>query len=190
VLKGFAPASLLDSYEVERQPIGRQVIDAASAIHELFMAGRNSGPEGLVALRDSGFLADLVGKVSGVAYHYRKEGSSAGALPAAGDRMPNVRLAAGSAAAWSTDLLRHTSFTLLTAVPAGAADGSLERWSDTIASRYRGRVAAHVVARAPAELTGTGGARCYLVRPDGYVAASAPAAERGAIERSLTESLL
>jgi NADPH-dependent dioxygenase len=190
VLKRFAPDSLLDSYEVERKPIGRQVIEAASAIHELFMAGRNSGPEGLTSLRDSGFLTELVGKVSGVSYHYRKEGSSAGALPAAGDRMPNVRLAAASPAAWSSDLLRHTSFTLLTAVPAGAGEGSLERWSAAMASRYRDRLKAHVVRQAPAELTGSDGARCYLVRPDGYVAISTAASERGAIESWLAESLL
>ncbi len=38
VLKGWAPAALLDSYDSERKPIGSQVIAAASSIHELFMA--------------------------------------------------------------------------------------------------------------------------------------------------------
>jgi NADPH-dependent dioxygenase len=190
VLTGAAHETLLDSYERERKPIGQQVIAAASAIHELFMAGRNSGPEGLTALRDSGFLTELVGKVSGLSYHYRPEGTSAGALPAAGDRMPNCRLPAGAGAAWLTDLLRHTRLTLLAAVPDSAPEASLEAWLETTANHYRGRVEVRVVPRASSELVGTDGrAHCYLVRPDGYVAASASPQERGEIDRWLGATL-
>jgi NADPH-dependent dioxygenase len=189
VLDGTAPESLLESYERERKPIGQQVIDAASAIHELFMAGRNSGPEGLVALRDSGFLTELVGKVSGLSYHYRPEGAGAPTLPGAGDRMPNVRLPPGSGREWSTDLLRHTRLTLLAALPSGT-DRSLEDWATAIATTYRGRVEAHVVRDAPDDLVGSERrAHCYLVRPDGYVAVGAPADKRREIDRWLRESL-
>ncbi len=191
VLAGAAPERLLDSYELERKPIGEQVIGAASAIHELFMAGRNSGPEGLTALRDNGFLTQLVGKVSGLSYHYRPAGAGAGAWPAAGDRMPNLRLSAGANAEWSTDLLRHTRFTLLAALPASANERSLEAWLEATADRYRGRVEVRVVPNASHELVGQDGrARCYLVRPDGYVAVSASADDCGAVERWLGESLL
>jgi len=191
VLDRAAPESLLDSYEQERKPIGKQVIEAASAIHELFMAGRNSGPEGLTALRDSGFLTELVGKVSGLSYHYRAEGAAAGALPAAGDRMPNVRLAAGADGEWLTDLMRHTRFTLLAALPADADDDSLDAWLRSTARRYDGRVEVRVVPNASQELVGSEGlAHCYLVRPDGYVAVSAAARDRRDVERWLGASLL
>jgi hypothetical protein len=189
VLSRAAPESLLDSYERERKPIGSQVIGAASAIHELFMAGRNSGPEGLLALRDSGFLDELLGKVSGLSYHYRAEGTDAGALPAAGDRMPNVALPAGAGGRWLTDLLRHTNFTLLAMAPDNA-DASTESRLGAITGKYRGRVDGRLVANAPRHLvTADAGTHYYLVRPDGYVAASAPAQEVDAIERVLGEWL-
>lgn len=186
VLQGLAPESLLDSYERERKPIGAQVIGAASAIHELFMAGRNSGPEGLTKLRDSGFLTELVGKVSGLAYHYRADGAQTGALPDAGDRMPNVLLAGG---AWLADLQRHTRFTLLAAVGNGAPSTALAAWLDATAQRYRASVATHVVPHASAALRGAADAMLYLVRPDGYVAARAAAGDGAAIERYTRECL-
>jgi NADPH-dependent dioxygenase len=189
VSSGEAPASLLDSYERERKPIGEQVIGAASKIHELFMAGRNSGPEGLTALRDSGFLTELLGKVSGLSYHYRAESAVTGSLPIAGDRMPNVALAA-PAGQWLTDLLRHTRFTLLALVPR-EIDPAPESWLAATAAPYRRSVEARAVANAPAGLLAAdGGAHYYLVRPDGYVAASAPERDRAVIERRLAELLL
>ncbi len=106
VLKGHARPALLDTYESERKPIGKQVIAAASAIHELFLAGRNSGADALLALKNSGFLAELVGRVSGLAYHYRLEGEhlAEDTLPRAGDRLSNVRLYGKHSGQWLTDL--------------------------------------------------------------------------------------
>jgi NADPH-dependent dioxygenase len=191
VLKGWAPESLLDTYEQERKPIGEQVIGAASAIHELFMAGRNSGPEGLVALRESGFLAELVGKVSGLSYHYRSADAAPGSLPGAGDRMPNVALGTAGGVQHTTSLLRHTGVTLLAALASDRPTPPLQAWLDACASRYAGLLEVHVVPRAPEELVGPSGAdRCYLVRPDGYVAASTAAADGARIERWLAGNLL
>jgi hypothetical protein len=184
VLKGWAPESLLDTYEAERKPIGEQVIGAASAIHELFMAGRNSGPEGLVSLRDSGFLANLVGKVSGLAYHYRGADTvDTSPLPQAGDRMPNLPLASGG---WLVDWQRHTGFTLLVAVPEEGVDAALARTSSEYEQRYAGRLVVRTLPRAPQELVGAGDrAQAYLLRPDGYVAARVRADDSGAIDRAL-----
>jgi 2-polyprenyl-6-methoxyphenol hydroxylase-like FAD-dependent oxidoreductase len=68
VVAGRAEDALLDSYEAERRPIGAQVIAAASALHELFMAARSGGPEALAEMRESGALLRLVEQVSGIAY--------------------------------------------------------------------------------------------------------------------------
>ena len=190
VLDGFAPDSLLDSYERERQPIGKQVIGAASAIHELFMAGRNSGPEALTKLRDSGFLRELVGKVSGLSYHYRPEGANSDdPLPQAGDRMPNVKLGR-SDVEWLSDLLRHTSFTLLAALPITTATPEIVAFLDRIGTRYSGCLKTRTLPNAPAELlAGASTAQLYLVRPDGYVALRAAAHDTARVEGWLSSTL-
>jgi len=190
VLDGSAPPSLLDSYEAERKPIGEQVIGAASAIHELFMAGRNSGPEGLVKLRDSGFLAELVGKVSGLAYHYRSaEARATSGLPQAGDRMPNVALPDGTSP-WLGDALRHTGCTLIGALAGDEADGALLAELAAVESAYSGRVVTRVAKGAPEALVAMGSRpQLYLVRPDGYLAARGASGDSGAIDEWLAASL-
>ena len=195
VLKGLAPEGLLDSYEVERKPIGQQVIDAASAIHELFMAGRNSGPEGLKALRDSGFLTDLVGRVSGLSYHYRQDGTGPASDVAdlqAGDRMPNLRLPEGASATWTSDLLRHTQFTLLAACGTDAGTEELGSRLERLRERYPASLEVRVLTPAPTELVGAvpDDANLYLVRPDGYLALKTGARDIASLERWLSRSLV
>jgi len=190
VLDGLAPESLLDSYERERQPIGAQVIGAASKIHELFMAGRNSGPEALTALRDSGFLRELVGKVSGLSYNYRPDGANADdPLPQAGDRMPNVNLRRNDAE-WLFDLLRHTGFTLLVASPAARVTAELGGFLERIGARFPRGLKVRVVPQSPAQLTGgEAAAQLYLVRPDGYIALRAAEGDTARLESWLGSTL-
>ncbi len=166
VLKDEARPALLDTYESERKPIGKQVIGAASKIHELFMAGRSSGADALLELKNSGFLAELVGKVSGLSYHYRDdaEDSADTGMPRAGDRLPNVPLSGKHDGKWLVDLLRHSGYTLLVCA-AHEADVAAAKL------HVNPRVATHVLAPAPMRLLAAGAApQLYLVRPDGYLA--------------------
>jgi len=189
VLKGLAPEALLDTYEQERKPIGEQVIGAASAIHELFMTGRNSGPEGLTALRDRGFLTDLVGKVSGLSYHYRTAGQGAADTgPQAGDRFPNMRLTGGPAE-WLGDLTRGTGFTLLAARADDAPDAALESKLAALRTRYRAVLTTRVLKRAPPALLANGESCAYLVRPDAYIAARGESGDWQPIEGWLSRWL-
>jgi 2-polyprenyl-6-methoxyphenol hydroxylase-like FAD-dependent oxidoreductase len=181
VLKDHARPELLDTYESERKPIGKQVIGAASAIHELFMAGRNSGADALVALQESGFLTELVGKVSGLAYHYRGEGDAAGSdgMPAAGYRMPNVFLSGKHSGKWLTDLTRHGGYTLLVCVAHEA---------ETVGLRISPRqsLMMHALAPAPLELLHPDAApQIYLVRPDGYLAFRGDVSDSAGLEHAL-----
>jgi 2-polyprenyl-6-methoxyphenol hydroxylase-like FAD-dependent oxidoreductase len=180
VVKEEARPELLDTYDSERKPIGKQVVDAASKIHELFMAGRNSDADALLALRQSGALAELVGKVSGLAYHYRCDSDVAthDAMPRAGDRMPNPVLQGTHAGKPLSHLLHHGEFTLLlcTHDPHHVLELPLRRG-----------VVNEVLAPAPQELLSTDAApQLYLVRPDGYLALRCAATEPGLVAAYLT----
>jgi NADPH-dependent dioxygenase len=165
VLTGDARPELLDTYESERKPIGKQVIEAASKIHELFMAGRNSGADALLALQQSGFLTELVGRVSGIAYHYHPEHAAPAkdGMPGAGDRLPNLPLSGKHNGKMLTDLIRHGGFTVLVC----GQEADINRG----ALPLRSGVVTEILAPAPPQLLAAGSApQVYLVRPDGYLA--------------------
>lgn len=173
VIKGQATPTLLDTYESERKPIGAQVIAAASEIHELFMAGRNSTPEEVMALQQAGALSTLVSKVSGLAYHYRTPQSAADQsypeLPQAGDRAPDAQLP-NSKDQWLYSLTRHTGFTLLAAVPDGTATAEAEGILKQMKAQHPKLL--HTAILNPSPLAYIGKANetlLYLIRPDGYV---------------------
>lgn len=182
VVKGLARPGLLDTYEAERKPIGKQVIGAASAIHELFMAGRNSGADALLELRQSGFLADLVDRVSGLSYHYRGEDALAAddGMPQEGDRMPDCMLSGRHDGLCLLDLFRHGGFTLL-----ACTDGM------KLPLPPEQGVAVEVLDPAPpALLPASAPPQLYLVRPDGYLAMRCAAADADRVAARLREILM
>jgi 2-polyprenyl-6-methoxyphenol hydroxylase-like FAD-dependent oxidoreductase len=172
VEKGNAQASLLDSYESERHPIGEQVIQGASALHEIIMAHGTAVQERMQKVKDPAWLAIAAGRISGIAYTYRALATDPNSTeplagPAIGDRAPDVDLENGSTL---FDLLRHPDFTLLL-MPA--KDGAE---ADNIARECRDRfnrvVRVAVLAAESALIAryGRGEEGCFfLVRPDGYV---------------------
>lgn len=191
VLKGQAHASLLDTYESERKPIGEQVIAAASEIHELFMAGRSSTPEAMLALQQSGELSSLVSKVSGLAYHYRSESIAASTgnseLPQAGDRAPDALLP-GTKGRWLYDLTRHTGFTLLAALTEAKTNADADAALSAIKAMYPDLLHTAVLAPAPEIYIGSATApMLYLIRPDGYIGFSCTLADKAKLETWLED---
>lgn len=188
VLQGKANAALLDTYESERKPIGAQVIAAASEIHELFMAGRTSTPDEMLALQRSGKLEPLVGKVSGIAYHYRPEQAQAGDAPGglqAGDRAPDADLPQ-KAGARVFDYTRHAGFTLLAAVPEGAAAAEAEALLAQFQRQFPSLLRTGLLSPAPAVYAGrNAGTRLFLLRPDGYIGVHCAAGNPGPVREFL-----
>lgn len=183
VLDGSCLSNLLDSYEAERQPIGAQVIAAASSIHDLFMAGRGHAPEQVVALQETGELADLVGRVSGLAYHYRQGDAADGLV--AGDRAPNARLAVGGRL---FDPVRHSGFILLAALLNGADPAPAQRLLARYESRHPNLLKGLLVQPAPAPYRAeSGNPALYLVRPDGYLATMSHLGDTASLDGYLAE---
>jgi len=165
---GQAPSEILDSYETERHPVGRQVLRASGALLRV----RLIGPRPLVAATGRlapaamrvPFIANrMAGTFSGLSICYP---APAGSHPLTGKRVPDWPLADGARV---YEALRGGRFLLASsgALPAGVTDG-YARQVDTVAISDEGVPPGG--PGAPPEIIA-------LIRPDAYVAWAAPWAD-------------
>ncbi|MFE3884566.1 FAD-dependent monooxygenase [Streptomyces lydicus] len=179
VLRGHSPESLLDSYQTERHPVGRQVLRSSGALIRLALLHTAPGRAvRTLAARLVNHLRPLSGRairtISGIGIAYP---AGPGAHPLAGRRAPDIRLADGGRL---YALLRQGTFVLLvpsdepgiphTPPPKEASPGPAATRFVTASWRSGRRTA-------------------LLVRPDGYIAwatdATAPAARAAALRSAL-----
>jgi 2-polyprenyl-6-methoxyphenol hydroxylase-like FAD-dependent oxidoreductase len=150
-VQGWAPPGLLDTYQTERHPVGRQVLRTSDTL----LRGLTC-PPALVAARNAlafaatriPFLASrMAGAISGVTISYP---APHGAHPLTGKRVTDLPLTDGRCL---YQALRAGRFLLAGSpgvLPAGAANG------------YRDRVEAVQIAQASGTVA--------LIRPDAYIA--------------------
>jgi 2-polyprenyl-6-methoxyphenol hydroxylase-like FAD-dependent oxidoreductase len=199
VVRGDAPATLLDSYEAERRPVGETLLRVTDRFFAIAVGGGRVGravrrllPAIAVRLLALPVLRKRAARfVSQTAIRYRGSTLSVDAhgavrldkhAPRAGDRAPDVQL---DPARRLVELLHGPRHTLL--LFAGRSTALLERFatmSQEISTRYGELVHPTIVRLEPAhpaigEVDRSGaaheryGARAgavYLVRPDGYIA--------------------
>jgi 2-polyprenyl-6-methoxyphenol hydroxylase-like FAD-dependent oxidoreductase len=201
---GAAPESLLDSYEAERQPVAEAVLretDRATWMATL----KNPVVRGLRNLL-AGWLSHwgfvrrrLTLALSELGVNYRGSpvvaedwrGRSGSAAPHAGDRVPDIELAASAdGPARLFDLLRDTRHTLLLFEGSGATLADVDGLAEMVQGHWEGQVVSYRVCRPGTTPDGGSGAvvrplpdpdgrlhrrfdarsACvYLIRPDGYV---------------------
>ena len=213
VARGIADEALLDTYEIERQPIGRFVLrftDRAARI-----ATSESRVLRLLRTRLVPRLAPVVLRSARArAYGFRtlgqlrindrgspavEEGEPALSQgPRAGDRLPDARIARDGEAGWLQEAVAAPSFHLLLCGPTDGWD------ADDLAAvqeRHGGLVALHRLASeaAPGVLhdldgqafarLGVAGAAQYVVRPDGHIGYRSGGTDLGAVERYLARWL-
>ncbi|MFF3378959.1 FAD-dependent monooxygenase [Streptomyces sp. NPDC002680] len=163
VLRGTAPAELLDTYHGERHEVGRRLLLNTRAQSLLILGGTDVQP-----LRD--VLAELVryeevarhlaAKASGLDIRYDVGG---GTHPLLGARMPHLELGGTS----STALLRAGRGVLLDLADNPHLRRRAADWADRI----------DIVTARPGELPRSGELQetgGVLIRPDGHVAWIAP----------------
>lgn len=188
VMRGLAPEALLDTYEAERLPVMRNILNKTEAITGV-MSSRRPIVRGLLR-----HLAPRLGKtrpvqrsvpfrVSQIAVGYRRSPLSdhhgrAGRLRA-GDRVPDMPVLARVAhgGAWEErrlfGLLDPLRFTLLVAHPEGDGAAAVD-WCDAVRAwpiiRVVG-ISSHPGDAARRRFAATLGRSrgVFLVRPDGYV---------------------
>ncbi len=188
VLRGWAPESLLDSYQDERHPVGRSVLRSSGALVRLALArsaASRAARTVLSTLADS--LTPVVSlgarTLSGVSISYP---AARGAHPLAGHRVPDLRLSGDGPGHPSRlyEALRAGKFVLITtderapgAPFSGLEPAVAEPWSDRL------------VHAAPANPHGKLRSTVLLVRPDGYAAWAAADPSRAELRAALTQWL-
>ncbi|MFH8656754.1 FAD-dependent monooxygenase [Streptomyces afghaniensis] len=164
VLKGHAADPLLDTYQAERHPVGRSVLRSSGGIVRAAMARR----PWTIALRTAfaTFLGTVgparrkaLGQVTGIGYRYP---APRGSHRFTGHRVPDVALAGGGRL---HEAMRGGRFVLITPEP------------------YKAR--ADREDRLAVECWAGDRRTTVLVRPDGYAAWAADAADARAIEAAL-----
>jgi 2-polyprenyl-6-methoxyphenol hydroxylase-like FAD-dependent oxidoreductase len=199
VIKGRADAALLDSYEAERVPVARRLLNTTDRAFMLTVSD-----SWLVGLFRTQVLARIAafalgrervqrfafGVVSQTAIRYRKSllsqtlpGLPEGA-PVAGDRFPwlQLKLRTGGPAEDLFQKLDDTRFNLL--VMGQPAPAEVPGLGDLLIVHLVPEEAANTVELARA---GISVPAFYLLRPDGHVALAGARLEEGALTRYFAE---
>ncbi|PBC79158.1 bifunctional hydroxylase/dehydrase [Streptomyces sp. TLI_235] len=164
-LNGWAPDTLLDSYEAERRPIAKRVCMNTRAQLAMMHPAPEIDPlrELFSELMDLDQVNRYIGEmITGLDIRYPMNGESGGPEPShalVGRRMPPLPLLTPDGPVNAIELLaegRGLLIDLSGSLPAAWADGRTDRL-------------AHVAA-TPADRAKTPDAAALLVRPDGYVA--------------------
>jgi 2-polyprenyl-6-methoxyphenol hydroxylase-like FAD-dependent oxidoreductase len=164
VMQGRAPASLLDTYQAERHPVGELVLRMSGGLLRVALSGRRALPvvrtlaSAVLKLRPAARKAAAM--LSGIGIGY---GRPHGAHRMVGRRAPDLALAGGSRV---YEALRGGRFVLVAPADVSAAVGPAT-----------GHV---VVASEPTDRR-----RAMLVRPDGYIAWASDDADAAAVRAAL-----
>ncbi len=166
VLAGRAPEGLLDTYQTERHPVGKAVLRSSGGLVRLARA-QNPALRAVRALV-SAFVnaarparAKALAQISGIGYRYP---APRGSHRLVGTRVPDVALRSGRL----YEALRGGRFVLIAPQAGDVSEGRSARRDRLTVERWA-----------------SGRRTTVLVRPDGYVAWAADAADPAAVEAAL-----
>ncbi|MFF3646579.1 FAD-dependent monooxygenase [Streptomyces sp. NPDC002564] len=171
VLAGRAPEALLDTYHVERHPIGAQLARNARAAIELRLTGQEMAPlRDMLGelMRDKDAATHLAGLLSGLGITYDM---GPGEHPLLGRRMPpDLELLRADGTRTRIAELLHTAHGVL--IDTGGAGGAGK------AARLAEERAEHIDLVTGTWAKDPGPAlEAVLIRPDGYVAWTSPGSD-------------
>ncbi|MGW5437002.1 FAD-dependent monooxygenase [Nocardia asteroides] len=165
VVRGTAPAALLDTYHAERYPVGERLLANTKAQSLFILGGEEVGPlrevlRELVAYPE--VERHLAARVTGLDIRYDV---GRGSHPLLGARLPRRGLVRGGQATDTAALLRSGRGVLLDLTGNPALRRRAQPWTDRV----------DVVTATPTEpVDADARTTAVLVRPDGHVAWAAP----------------
>ncbi len=188
VARDEAPRALLDTYQRERLPIGKQLIAGTDALHSIMMAHGVDTHERLALTQVPGWQRTTAELIGGLSYTYRDDIDGepdlapphSGPLP--GDRAPDLDLPGGRTLYGALGSGTH----LLLLIADDATPGPAE----AIARAYRDRLGTLIETEIVPTAT-PGLAEAYgedadgsfaLIRPDGYIGARGSFAQTRALD--------
>lgn len=191
VLNGDAAPELLETYDIERVPVGRALLASTGEVMEIAMF-----PETAEDSRDSDFdfLRGLVRGMSGLALEYRDSPLTLpnpdGPGPRPGQRLTQINAAQADSPGWTRlrAALRDPAWHLL--VFGSTAPDVAPAWIRMHAItpyRQTDPAAIHDPDREVGQTLAAGPGDWILVRPDGYLAARGSGFEAGTIEQVFTQ---
>ncbi|MEV6063017.1 FAD-dependent monooxygenase [Nocardia asteroides] len=165
VVRGTAPATLLDTYHAERYPVGERLLANTKAQSLFLLGGEEVGPlrevlRELVAYPE--VERHLAARVTGLDIRYDV---GRGSHPLLGARLPRRALVRGGQATDTAALLRSGRGVLLDLTDNPALRRRAQPWTDRVDV---------VTATSTEPVDADARTTAVLVRPDGHVAWAAP----------------
>jgi 2-polyprenyl-6-methoxyphenol hydroxylase-like FAD-dependent oxidoreductase len=160
-IHGWAPSDLLDTYDTERQPVGKRVLMATRAATALARPG-----EHITALRDlvsellkqEQVFRTIIEMITSVEVHYEVDVGGGDRHPLLGHWAPDLPLVTATGKTRVPRLMHHGRAVLLDLADRAALRDAAAGWRD----RIDVVTARCEVQPAPAD--------AFLIRPDGYIA--------------------
>jgi 2-polyprenyl-6-methoxyphenol hydroxylase-like FAD-dependent oxidoreductase len=160
-IHGWAPAGLLDTYNTERQPVGKRVLMATRAATALARPGEHvTALRELVSelLKQEQVFRTIVEMITSVDVHYQMDAGGRDPHPLLGHWAPDLPLATAAGKTSVPRLMHSGRAVLLDLADRTALRDAAAGWSDRVDV---------VVARCEEQ---SAPADAFLIRPDGYVA--------------------
>lgn len=160
-IHGWAPPGLLDTYNTERQPVGRRVLMATRAATALARPGEHvTALRELVSelLKQEQVFRTIVEMITSVDVHYEMDTGGRDPHPLLGHWAPDLPLATTAGKTRVPRLMHSGRAVLLDLADRTALRDAAAGWSDRVDV---------VVARCEEQ---SAPADAFLIRPDGYVA--------------------
>ena len=200
VYTGAGPQWLLDTYEQERRPAARTVIDRTRRVLGFGTFGSSGEAERTLRGRIREKKLEIRTEPAASYRHSRLTADHGGAAgPPAGEPAPAARFAAAEGDVRLLDLLRDGRWLLLGFAgddPAAEPVTALRRWAGKHEELIRTAVVASAGAVPPGDLRDISGEAhrrfgvtepcAYLIRPDGYTGLRAPLHDLEPLDRYVT----